>query len=107
MKSSIRKIIQNSPLLSTVGRALRHHRALVLKPETTSWGFLFKGHPGMISGTFEPKETALVQSILNDTDLFLNVGANIGFYCAHALHAGKKCIAFNHTRRMLPYCCKI
>ena len=94
MKSAIRKIIQNSPLLSTVGRALRHHRALQEKPEKTKWGFLFKGHTGMISGTFEPKETAIVQSILNDTDVFINIGANLGIYCAHALNAGKTCIAF-------------
>lgn len=47
-----------------------------------------------MSGAFEIKETAIVRSILSDSDVFINVGANLGIYCAHALSANKTCVAF-------------
>ena len=93
MKSIIRKIIRSTPLLSTVARALRHQKILNRQAVTTPWGFKFNGPAAMISGDFEPDETKLVNAILERSDVLINVGANVGFYCAHALAAGKTCIA--------------
>jgi FkbM family methyltransferase len=93
MKSIIQKIIRSSPLLSTVARALRHQKLLNRPAATTPWGFKFNGPEAMISGDFEPDETKLVNAILERSDVLINVGANVGFYCAHALAAGKTCVA--------------
>ncbi len=93
MKSIIRKIIRSSPLLITVARALRHQKLLKRQAVVTPWGFKFNGPAAMISGDFEPDETKLVNAILERSDVLINVGANVGFYCAHALATGKTCVA--------------
>jgi FkbM family methyltransferase len=80
-------------MLSTVARALRHQKLLNRQAVTTPWGFKFNGPAAMISGDFEPDETKLVNAILERSDVMVNVGANVGFYCAHALAAGKMCVA--------------
>lgn len=56
-------------------------------------GFLFAGNPIMEQGRFEPNEVTLIQSLLPDSDVFVNIGANIGFYVCLALDAGKSAIA--------------
>ncbi|HZN62605.1 MAG TPA: FkbM family methyltransferase [Planctomycetota bacterium] len=63
----------------------------------TPWGFVLAGgssrhHRAMQGGTFEPEETALFLGALKDTDVFLDVGANIGYYAGLARHSGKRVI---------------
>jgi len=66
-----------------------------LSPATaTPQGFKFYGNRHMLAGTFEPEETRLVARMLNQTDVFINVGANIGYYCCIALSHGKHVVAF-------------
>ncbi|GAB3678654.1 FkbM family methyltransferase [Salinisphaera aquimarina] len=57
-------------------------------------GFKLAGHDAMGSGDFEPTETRLVKQILPKVDVFVNVGANIGYYCCLALQAERQVIAF-------------
>lgn len=59
----------------------------------TVHGFYFNGLRGMQDGSFEPEETALVTEIFKSVDLFLNVGANSGYYCCFAQQQGIKTIA--------------
>lgn len=63
------------------------------KVRVTPWGFRFVGHEAMASGTFEPQETALVRNALMEADALVNVGANVGYYCCHALSLGRKVLA--------------
>lgn len=93
MKSKLRSLLHKSPLAMAVARALRQHRALSQAPGKTPWGFGFIGPVGMINGTFESAETELVRTCLQQSDLLINVGANVGYYCAHALSLGKPCLA--------------
>jgi FkbM family methyltransferase len=57
----------------------------------------------MAQGTFEPIEKELVRKVLMDVDVFVNVGANVGYYCCHALSMGKPVIAFEPIERNLRY----
>jgi FkbM family methyltransferase len=93
MKTLIRNLIRKSPLAMALARTIRQHNTLSQIPGKTPWGFKFIGPAGMIQGTFEQTETAIVRSCLKRTDLLINIGANVGFYCAHALDIGKQCIA--------------
>lgn len=56
-------------------------------------GFQLVGDPSMQNGTFEPAETALLQRLLPDADLFVDVGANVGFYSCLARSKGVATIA--------------
>jgi FkbM family methyltransferase len=76
------------------------------EPVETPWGFKLAGNPAMAQGTFEPAETELVRTILKDVDILINAGANVGYYCCHALSMGKSVIAFEPIQRNVRYLCK-
>lgn len=61
-------------------------------------------HPAykmMRNGTFEPEETALIQRFLGKVDMFIDIGANLGYYTCLALHNGRSVIAFEPQRQNL------
>ncbi len=59
----------------------------------TPLGFDLVGDPSMQSGAFEEEETALVRDCLRRVDLFVDVGANVGYYTCLACAAGVSTIA--------------
>jgi FkbM family methyltransferase len=76
------------------------------KPVKTPMGFLMVGNKGMMNGKFEPEETALVHKLLQDADLFINVGANIGYYSCLALREGKMTVAVEPMHRNVRCLCR-
>jgi FkbM family methyltransferase len=82
------------PRLSTVYRATRDSLSTLDAPPMTKLGFHFKGSAAMQDGSFEPAEVELVKKHLEAADVFVNIGANVGFYVCIALDAGKHAIAF-------------
>jgi FkbM family methyltransferase len=48
----------------------------------------------MQKGSFEVEETRIIREMLKSSDVFLNVGANVGYYAAHALQAGVSTVLF-------------
>lgn len=75
-------------------RYLKFHWRVLGPAPTTPYGFKLHGNRYMQAGVFEPEETAFAQRCLNETEVFINIGANIGYYCLHALKLGRKTIAF-------------
>jgi FkbM family methyltransferase len=104
--SLAKHLVERSPRFAAAFRNMRDQLSLMQKPITTQWGFKLAGNAAMVRGTFEPAETDLVRNILQDVDIFVNVGANIGYYCCHALSIGKPVIAFEPIERNLRYLCK-
>lgn len=72
----------------------------------TKWGFTLQGNEAMALGQFEPDETRLVRQILLDVDILVNIGANVGYYCCHALSLGKPVIAVEPIPRNVYYLIK-
>lgn len=77
-----------------------------LHPKETPMGFKLIGNESMEQGLFEPEETYLICKLLDHVDTFLNVGANIGYYCGHALLKKKPTIAFEPEPQNLKYLLK-
>lgn len=70
----------------------------------TPYGFKLRGsrsvyHLGMQRGTFEEEETALIRQHLSQSDIFIDVGANIGFYTCLARSLGKQVIAIEPSSK--------
>ncbi len=104
--SLVRPFVDRLPRIATMYRSVRDELDFLEEPRPTQWGFKLAGNAAMEQGTFEPTETELVRSILKDVDILINVGANIGYYCCHALSMGKSVIAFEPIARNLRYLCR-
>lgn len=104
--SLVKPLVERYPRIASVYRAWRDQLAFMDKPITTPWGFKLNGNRAMAEGNFEPVETEIVTDILQDVDMLVNVGANIGYYCGHALHMGKSVIAFEPMQKNLRFLCQ-
>jgi FkbM family methyltransferase len=57
-------------------------------------GFKFNGPVAMEAGTFEREETRIFDKLIGNCDVFINIGANVGYYVCKALKLGVSTIAF-------------
>lgn len=106
IKLTFRSVMEFFPSLALFLRNLRDLMDQRQAPRRTPWGFTLAGHEAMAAGTFEPQETKLVRDLLGEVDLLVNVGANVGYYCCHALGLGKPVIAVEPIARNLYYLLK-
>jgi FkbM family methyltransferase len=106
LMSVAKPLVNQFPGMATLYRNMRDQLDFSDAPIATPWGFKLAGNSMMAQGDFEPDETKLIRELLQDTDVFVNVGANIGYYCCHALSLGKPVIAFEPIHRNLRYLCK-
>jgi FkbM family methyltransferase len=78
------------------------------KPQMTPYGFKLIGshsihHLAMQHGNFEKEESTLFATLFHQTDIFVDVGANIGFYACLARSVGKHVIAVEPLPKNLDY----
>ncbi len=59
----------------------------------TPFGFKFFGPRIMQNGSFEITETEILKKLFSQADIFVNVGANFGYYICMALHMDVRSIA--------------
>jgi FkbM family methyltransferase len=69
----------------------------------TPFGFQLKGHKSMQEGSFEPEETKLIQEYLKNAEVFVDVGANVGFFTCLARSMYKETIAVEPLTQNLRY----
>jgi FkbM family methyltransferase len=106
MKKTIKFIVYYFPILALFYRNIRELLDQCHVAQQTPWGFSLCGHKAMANGSFEPDETKVVRRLLADIDVLVNVGANVGYYCCHALSMGKTVIAVEPNSRNLHYLLK-
>jgi FkbM family methyltransferase len=61
-------------------------------------------HPAyelMRTGKFEIEETSIISRLLPQTDYFIDIGANLGYYTCLALQSGKPVVAFEPQQQNL------
>ena len=103
IRKLLRTMLEHFP---AIAKFLRNSRDLLDQrspTKMTPWGFTLSGHEAMAAGTFEPEETELVRTLLQEVDVLVNIGANVGYYCCHALSLGKPVIAVEPIARNLHY----
>ena len=103
MKTLFKSLIERFPQLAQFYRNSRDQMDRNQPTQMTPWGFRFAGDAAMASGKFEPEETRLVRGLMQEVDILVNVGANVGYYCCHALSLGKPVIAIEPIARNLHY----
>jgi FkbM family methyltransferase len=103
IKNFIKSILGNLPVMAEALRNLRDNFRGYNKPQYTPLGFKLSGNKIMQTGSFEPAETKIVQKVLPEVETFINIGANIGYYCCIALSFNKYVIAFEPVQRNIRY----
>src|ERR1039457_3142528 len=85
----LESIARRFPRAALIYRFAKESRLAFEEPKVTPLGFRFFGNEVMELGQFEPEETTIVRKCLQHADTFVNIGANIGYYCCIALKEGK------------------
>jgi len=99
----MKPLVERFPRVVIFYRTLRDSRQYFDEPKDTPMGFKLVGNRLMQEGKFEPEETVIVNSLINNVDTVINVGANIGYYCCLALKQNKYVIAFEPINLNLKY----
>ena len=89
-----KSMLKRSPWLNMAYRLARENLNTLGTPRNTPLGFKFFGNAMMEQGIFEPQEVRIARKCLPYTDIFVNIGANSGYYCCIALQMNKPAIAF-------------
>jgi FkbM family methyltransferase len=103
LKILIKPLIGKFPAIVKPYWYIRYGWKLLKKPVPTPLGFRLIGNTAMELGKFEPEETRFADILLKHVDVFVNIGANIGYYCCIALNSGKHTIAFEPMPLNLQY----
>ena len=93
----IKNFVKKLTNLAGFYRYLRDSKALNGKVKyRKNIGFFFNGNSLMENGDFEPQETIIIDSAISSGsfDMFVNIGANTGYYVCKALKKGIPTIAF-------------
>ena len=86
-------VLRRFPVLYAGIRGAYSYREISRPPKPTPFGFRFAGPPLMEIGEFERDETIQLRSLLENAEVFINIGANVGYYVCHARQMGKRVVA--------------
>jgi FkbM family methyltransferase len=105
MIAKLKDYVKRYPFLSVVYRTIRDQWTITnQKPKATPYGFKLIGYRAdMQDGSFEPEETALIKRSLREADVFIDVGANIGYYTCLARSLGIYTVAVEPSSENLFY----
>jgi FkbM family methyltransferase len=105
MLRKLKNYIYNQyPLLSVASNYLSVARDMKrFGVKLTPYGFKFIGPKALQDGLYEPDETRLIQSYLKESTVFVDIGANMGYYTCLARYAGLKVMAIEPLLYNLEY----
>jgi FkbM family methyltransferase len=95
IRSAARRLLERrAPVMAALLRTLREQRAILrTAPRRAEEGFLLVAAGGVLHSGFEREERRIIARRLPETDVFVDVGANVGLYACLARAAGKRVIA--------------
>lgn len=94
MLQHLKPYLERYPALASTYRQLRDQwRLRRMRPRPTPYGFTLLADSSVYAGRFEPDETALILEHLPRTDVFVDVGANVGFFTCLAAAKGVRTVS--------------
>jgi FkbM family methyltransferase len=106
MLSTVKAVATNTRIAKAyrLWRDQRKFAKRTYKP--CSLGFQFYGHSQMQEGSFENNEIQIAKPLMKCSDVFLDIGANVGYYTCLACHEGCKAVlAIEPLQDNLKYLC--
>jgi FkbM family methyltransferase len=100
----LRHVVERFPAVAGSYRQLRDNAILHTRAFTpTGYGFSLIAPPGTIATVSGLEETRLLNELMRDAEVFIDVGANIGFYTALARSLSRRTIAIEPLSQNLRY----
>ena len=101
--SHCRKLVDS--YFPSAGRAFRLLRdaSIDREPKETIYGFKLAGDSRMASADWEAEEARIFLTLLDEHDVVVDIGANVGFYSCLAALRRKRVVAFEPSRRNLKF----
>lgn len=99
----IKAVVERTPLAGVYRAARDEWRFAKQKSVQTPLGYRFAGPTHMQSGTFEADERAAIQQYLASADVFVDVGANVGYFTCLARSMDKHVVAIEPLASNLRY----
>ncbi len=93
MRRTLRRALETSPFLAECWRTVRDLYLVRARPRTSPLGFRFVGSSEVAGGSYEPEMTRLCGRLLEEAELFVDVGSNMGYYACLARQAGARVVA--------------
>jgi FkbM family methyltransferase len=91
----LKNFAKKIPFVPTLYRNIRDKRLANKAPVETPFGFkIIAANEAMQKGEFEAADTKIFRALISDLDVVVDIGANVGWYCLHALSLDKHVIAF-------------
>jgi len=110
IKKNIKNIVERNSLLASTYRTIRDELTFKkTKPVRLPMGFHMVGDAGFIKAGkkfYEPAVTKLIQAYLGKSDIFIDIGANIGYYTCIASSMGKHVVAVEPLEQNIKYLLK-
>jgi FkbM family methyltransferase len=104
MITRFRPIVERYPFLAFAYRTIRDSWVMnSQQPKITPEGFRLIGRSDMQEGSFEPEQTAVIKQSLKKCEVFIDVGANIGYYTCLARSLGIYTVAIEPLSENLLY----
>ena len=97
----LKEILKKIPFLKYVYIKVQLFFRKKTKPKKSVFGFYFSGNSVMRKGNFEVTETKIINSLLDHYETFIDIGANIGYYCCFALNKNIHTLAFEPLKSNL------
>ncbi len=100
----VRWSVEKVPVAAESYRLLRDYlKFRRSEPRDTPLGFRLMGNAKMQAGQYEPVETRVIGEALDRADVFVDVGANIGYYSCLAAARGRRVIAVEPAATVLRF----
>lgn len=103
IRKYMKKTVEKIPFLATTYRAIRDELTFSRATPFEMQGFILKSGNSQFGITYETEVTDLIKTCLVKSDVFIDIGANVGYYACMACSLGKYVVAVEPLELNLRY----
>jgi len=103
IREHIKKKVEKIPFMAAIYRTVRDELTFTRATALEMQGFMLKSANSQFGTTYETEVTDLIKTCLVHSDVFVDIGANVGYYACMACSLGKHVVAIEPLESNLRY----